>query len=205
MKETSKAQRRRCAEDSEGKFDWGEIFKGNGLDVGSGDDPLPNATPFNLPDGGGDDLTDFFPGAHFDYIHGSQVLEHAIDPVAMLRSWIECLKPGGYIVVTVPDWKLYEKETWPSRFNSAHQSTWSLDVKASSAPIHCKLPEWLKQFFPRCRPLLCRLVTTNYDFSLGADVDQTFDSAKGVECFIEFVLQPIPPMPPYDSRKSLSV
>ncbi len=193
MKETSKAQRRRCKETSEGKFDWDKIFKGDGIDVGSGDDPLPNALAFDLPDGGGDDLTKFFSRGNYDYIHASNVLEHAISPEVMLRSWIECLKPGGYIVATVPDWELYEKKIWPSKWNAGHRSIWTMSIAFASAlvipTIVIKLPNWLNQF--GCEILLCRLIDTS-DHSLPKDVDQTLDADKGVECFIEFVLQKKP-------------
>jgi ADP-heptose:LPS heptosyltransferase/SAM-dependent methyltransferase len=187
---------RRLTEADSGGFPWRDIFKGDILDVGSGDDPLPGATAFDLPDGGGDDLRKFFPDRKFDLIHGSQVLEHAFAPHLMLQSWIACLKPGGYIVATVPDWVLYEKMLWPSKYNTGHRSTWSLDqLRRPVAPhlgFHIKLPEWLNQFLNTDKPcelLLCRLVNTNYDYSLGPHVDQTYDSSKGVECFVEFVLR----------------
>ena len=187
--------RRRLAEADDGGFPWHEVFRGDMLDVGSGDDPLQGATAFDLPDGGGDDVRKFFPDRTFDLIHGSQVLEHALAPHLMLQSWIGCLKPGGYVVATVPDWELYEKMVWPSKYNSGHRSTWSLDQTCRTvAPhlgFHIKLPEWLDQFLntdQRCNLLLCRRIDTNYDYSLGPNVDQTYDPSTGVECFIEFVL-----------------
>ncbi len=191
-RETSKAMKRRLYEND---FPWSDIFTGEVLDVGSGDDPLRPSMgftvyPFDLPDGGGDVLTDFFITRRFDCIHGSNVLEHALIPSVMLKSWIACLKPGGYIVATVPDWKLYEKETWPSKWNAGHRSTWSLDVEKTPAPIHCKLPEWLNQFLNTERPceiLLCRLIDTS-DHSLSDDVDQTLPP-DGAEVFLEFVLK----------------
>ena len=196
MKETQKAQTRRAVDKS---FDWNTVFSGEGLDVGSGDNPLCDCRPvigdsdkavsFDLPDGAGDDLRDRFLARRFDFIHGSNVLEHALSAGVMLRSWIGCLKPGGYIVATVPDWELYEKKTWPSRWNAGHRSTWSMDIVHGS-PHHHKLPEWISHHFEgSVSVLLCRLVDTNYDHNLGPDVDQTFDFDKGVECCIEFVLQ----------------
>lgn len=190
MNETSKATKRR---EKDSTFDWAAIFKGEGLDVGSGTDPLSphvncrascSCRNFDLPDGGGDDITQFIEGP-FDFVHGSQVLEHALDPVIMLRSWLHCLKPKGYIIATVPDWELYEKKVWPSQFNAGHQSAWTLNPTVDRIPFLIKLPEWLNQFPAEVK--LCRLVTTNYDYSL-PNVDQTFDANKGVECFIEFVL-----------------
>jgi SAM-dependent methyltransferase len=221
MKETSKAMRRRAQEvfvNDEG-FQWSDIFKGRGIDVGSGDDPLTPAAGqkiwtrmikraricrggmqftcqhLDLPEGGGDDLTQFVgSNEQFDFVHGSQVLEHAIDPAVMLRSWLKVLKPGGYIVATVPDYELYEGCVWSSRWNTAHTSTWSLRIKQTPAEIHCKLPEWLHGEIgnpsrPEFELKLCRLVDTNYDYKVGTTIDQTFDPRQGVEAFIEFVIR----------------
>lgn len=188
MRETTKAVLRRAIEDDTGIFPWRSIFKGNMLDIGSGNDPLHWALPFDLPDGGGDDLRDFFgSGPQFDLIHGSQVCEHFKNPVLALESWIEKLNPGGHIVASVPSWELYEKERWPSRFNFGHVSTWSMVSNKSPAPIHCKMPEWLAQF--PVKVLRCAQVDANFNHSLGPDVDQTYNFSDRVEAFIEFVLK----------------
>ena len=187
MKETSKAMKRRFGSND---FPWDDVFEGIGLDVGAGDDPMgtQGAIPFDLPDGAGDNTARFFPGAQFDFIHGSQVLEHAHDPAVMLRSWLSMLKPGGYIVATVPDWTLYEKRIWPSRWNAGHRSTWSFNTDGNSpAPIHCSLPHWFGRF--ECEVVLCKLISTNYDYNAPPTLDQTFDANAGVECSIEFVLR----------------
>ena len=209
--ETTKAMRRRWAEHDAGGFPWSDLFKGQVLDVGSGDDPLiidsACTTFFDLPDGGGDDLTEFFPKARgfYDVIHGSQVLEHMISPTTALASWLEMVKPGGLIIATVPDYELYEHLTFPSKWNAGHRSTWSmtLEKRPSHRPdsqgdcgnpqcptcyaTHIKLPKWLEIF--DAEVVLCRLVDTNYDRAVGPDVDQTLDAAKGVEAFIELVLR----------------
>lgn len=187
MKETTKAMRRRFREHAEGGFPWRDILRGDIIDVGSGDDPLKQGMSLNLPDGGGDKLTDFFPASRFDVIHGSQVLEHAISPEDMLRSWITCLRKGGYIIVTVPDFELYEKGRWPSKFNGAHQTCWTMNNDLIGRTL-IHLPQWLDQF-SEVSLVMCRLIDTNYDYSIGPDIDQTLDPAKGVECFIEFVLK----------------
>jgi hypothetical protein len=220
MKETSKAMRRRMSEDSgrpspdtSGFLPWSDIFKGKGVDVGSGDDPLKvegcEITHFDLTDGGGDDLTRFLPIREFDFIHGSNVLEHAIVPMIMIQSWLHCLHEGGYVVATVPDWELYEKKIWPSKWNAGHRTRWTMNVReamdARQEPsCRCAtfdvitgkavverdmilLPQWLEQF--PVEILLCRLVSTNYDHSLGPEIDQTFRFEDGVEAFIEFVLR----------------
>lgn len=188
MNESSKAMRRRLVEDAPG-FSWHEIFRGRGIDVGCGPDklPFPDYIGFDTKDGDANHLSDYVPLAWFDYVHGSQVLEHMRDPVAALKDWIILVKPGGYIIQTVPSWELYEGMIWPSRSNPDHKSTWSMWQKGSPAPIHCKLPEWLDQF--GCEVLLCRLVDDNYDYKVGTSRDQTWVEADGVECFLEFCLR----------------
>ena len=188
MHETSKAQKRR---EKDTEFPWVDVFKGDGLDVGCGDDPLRIAgcEPFDLPDGGGDDITKFIDG-EFNYIHGSQVLEHALDPTVMLNSWLKILRPQGYIVATVPDFNLYEKNQWPSKFNDGHRSAWTTDAetKLSADKLHIPiqlLPMWLNPFAAVKR---CILIDTNYNYAT-PEIDQTYNAAAGVECFIEFVLQ----------------
>lgn len=38
-----------------------------------------------------------------DYLVASHVLEHVDDPVSALKNWIRVVKPGGHVVVIVPD------------------------------------------------------------------------------------------------------
>ncbi len=188
--ETSKAQRRRAREEASGGFKWSRVFKGRGVDVGAGPDPLKvdGCVPFDQAEGDANDLSRYFPIASLNYVFGSQCLEHMRDPAAALRDWISAVKPGGYIIQTVPSWELYEYMRWPSVTNPDHKSTWSIWQKGSPAPFHCKLPEWLDQF--GCEVLLCRLVDDNYDYKLGMlTKDQTWIEADGVECFLEFVLR----------------
>jgi hypothetical protein len=195
MLETQKATKRRR---SDSEFAWHSIFDGSViLDTGCGTDPLvwPEAKvviPFDLPDGGGDRIDRFFPGFRVDVIHASNVLEHAQSPEVMLESWLKLLKYGGHIVATVPDWTLYEKRIWPSKWNAGHRSTWSLNTpgdphRPGENRIHVTLPDWLAQF--GCEILRCKIISTNYNQELGPEVDQTFDANNGVECCIEFVLK----------------
>lgn len=48
-------------------------------------------------------LSDAFPGAVFDKIVFGDVLEHLLDPAAVLRSAMTLLAPGGAIVVSIPN------------------------------------------------------------------------------------------------------
>jgi SAM-dependent methyltransferase len=190
-KETSKAQRRRWREDHSSAlpFKWFDVFRGEGVDVGAGNDKLPfqACRDFDTKDGDANKLSSYIPHDSLSYVAGSQALEHMHEPVAALHDWLKCVKPGGYVVQTIPSWELYEGMVWPSRSNPDHKSTWSMWQKGSPAPHHCKMPEWLEQF--GCEVLLCRLVDDNYSYSVGTSRDQTWVEKDGVEAFIEFVLK----------------
>lgn len=192
MREASKAMRRRYIEDALGEFPWMKLFRGDGIDVGCGPDKIPfdRCIAFDKEQGDANDLLAHFPANHFSYLHSSQSLEHMVDPAAALASWIDVVKPRGHLIVTVPDFTLYERLQWPSRYNPDHKSTWSMSLRGSPAPIHCFLPEWLEQF-KNTKIVLCRTVDAHYDFSLlnKLAIDQTLPEDAGVEAFIEFVLQ----------------
>ena len=86
------------------------------------------------------------------------------------------------------------RDVWPSRWNTAHRSTWSLTIEKASSEIHCKLPEWLHREIgnpvgPEFDLEFCRLVDTHYDYKVGTTIDQTLDPDQGVEAFIEFVIK----------------
>lgn len=188
MKETSKAMMRRGIEDRNG-FPWSsKIFVGAGIDIGCGDDKLPfeGCDGFDIQDGDANHLYHYRDQDSVDYIHSSQSLEHMREPITALAGWLTVVKPGGYVVVTVPDWCLYEKMQWPSNFNSDHKSTWSLWLPGSPAPHHILVPDMLTSLAGSCRILKCALVDTNYDYKLPAYIDQTLGNA---EAFIEFVLE----------------
>jgi SAM-dependent methyltransferase len=191
MKETSKAMRRRWCEHELGLFSWRSLFVGNGIDVGSGDDPMPisGVRTFDLSNGNANFLSRYFPQNAFDWLHSSQCLEHMRDPKAALIEWISVVKPGGWIVVTVPSWELYEHMIWPSAFNGDHRSTWSMFIKGSPAPTHIFVPEFLKTLDDVADTIMQRQLDANYDYKLPASVDQTWNESEGVEPFIEFVLK----------------
>ena len=187
MKESSKAMERRFS--SEKRHLFFNIFQGEGIDIGSGDDLInvPDVIGFDIEDGDANHLDCYFCKNTFDYIHASQCLEHMHDPKTALESWLKVLKPKGFAIISVPSWELYEGMVWPSRFNPDHKSTWSLWQDGSPALHHIKLPEWLANF--DCEIIHCDLIDTNYNYKIGTSVDQTFPYENRVEAFIEFVLQ----------------
>lgn len=196
MKETSKASQRRLDDDS---IDWYSIFKGVVLDVGSGDDPLsqndwPDAAviPFDTPQGDANKIDEYYKEDFFDCVHGSQVMEHMRAAGDFFTRCLKITKPGGWVIMTIPDYDLYEHQAFPSKYNGDHKSTWSLWRRTRDGKgYHVHVPTFVKRLRELGHAANCRLITTNYDY-MDQDVDQTFNYDDGVECFIEIVCQKKP-------------
>jgi SAM-dependent methyltransferase len=131
MKECSKSIMRRLAEPN---F-VNRFFRGNGIDIGGAPDPLslyvelfPLMTGvriWDLNDGDGQTM-EGVPDAQFDFVHSSHCLEHLRDPEEGLRNWFRILKPGGHMIITVPDEDLYEQGQFPSTYNADHKWTFTI-------------------------------------------------------------------------------
>lgn len=187
--ETAKATKRRLAESDAGVFPWRDIFKGRMIDVGAGDDPLSNSIPFDTKDGDANHLSQYFEPESFDVLHASHCLEHMRDPHAALRDWLTLVKPGGYVVQTVPDIGAYERFTYPSKHNPDHKASFSMIYKGSPFPIHCHIPTFLESFSDIGAAILARYVEENYDWKKPPTIDQTWIEADGVEVWNEWVIR----------------
>lgn len=191
MRETSKAVERRLQDDA---LDWKNIIKGKVLDIGAGDDPLtwPHAkvTPFDKENGDANFAKNL--GGPWDCVHASQCLEHMVDPYLAIHEWAACVKKGGHLVVSVPDFELYEHLRFPSVWNPDHKSTWSMHRKGTRAGrnhVQVLGDRWRETCrAARLETIRFRLVDTNYDYNNTA-TDQTFKFENKVEAFIEMVFE----------------
>lgn len=195
MKETSKAMRRRYLEDERGIFPWKHVIAGRGVDVGAGNDkvPLDSFIGFDTKDGDANHLSRYFPKESFDCLHGSHVLEHMHDAKAALRDWLTLVKPGGYVVQTVPDVGAYENFTYPSRWNPDHKSSFSMIYRGSKFPVHHHIPTFLASFEDVATISVMRYVEVYFDWKKHPAVDQTWKEEDAVEVWNEFVIQKRPP------------
>ena len=170
-------------------------FVGCGLDVGGGRDSLALYTElfplitkvvlYDTPQGDAQKL-DNVDDRSFDFLFSSHCLEHVRDPAEALGNWIRVVKPGGHLVISVPDEDLYEQGVWPSTFNTDHKLTFTLSKKTSWSPVSVNLFSLLSQFSDRVRPL--SIITTDHAFRYGLPrCDQTTTPLS--ECAIEFVLK----------------
>jgi SAM-dependent methyltransferase len=115
------------------------LLSGRGIDIGCGTEPIvPNAQPFDVQDGDANDITRFVEGP-FDFVYSSHCLEHMKDARAAVREWWKLVKPGGHLVVIVPDEDLYEQGFWPSRFNRDHKWTFTIAKSTSWSPVSINL------------------------------------------------------------------
>ncbi|HVA14963.1 MAG TPA: class I SAM-dependent methyltransferase [Stellaceae bacterium] len=123
LKETSKAKERR---EAEGFFE--RYFSGRGIDVGYGGDlVVPNCRGWDVEDGDAHDLAGIADDS-FDFVYSSHVLEHLDDPARAVRNWWRVLKPGGYLILYLPERDLFErKRTLPSTVCLDHKHFFLLD------------------------------------------------------------------------------
>ena len=121
--ETSKAKERRIRE---GFFE--KYCKGKGLDIGYGGDLLAeNCRGWDIEDGDAESLAGL-KNVEFDFVYSSHTLEHMENVQAALNNWWRVVKPGGYLILYLPERNLYErKETLPSRWNTTHRRFFLLD------------------------------------------------------------------------------
>lgn len=98
-----------------------QYCQGNGVDIGCGGDPVvPNSIAFDLPPAeflhyhsnippsfpihwGGDAASLPFKDNVCDYVYSSHVIEDFLDWEPYLLEWARVIKPGGYLVILLPD------------------------------------------------------------------------------------------------------
>lgn len=170
-------------------------FRGNGIDIGCGDDPLSkyhahfplmtSLKPWDLPDGDAQ-LMASVPDNAYDFVHSSHCLEHLRDPYESFQNWIRICKPGGHIITTIPDEDLYEQGVFPSTFNPDHKTTWTIIKDTSWSPVSINLIEFLYQFKDQVEVLKMELINSSFLYDQPR-IDQTYHHIS--ECAIEFIVR----------------
>jgi SAM-dependent methyltransferase len=188
--ETSKAVMRRL---SDSRFIT-RYFVGNGIDIGAGDDPVSNYKDFfpgmqqvrnwDLPDGDAQLMAGVADNS-FDWLLSSHCLEHMRDPTEAMRNWSRILKPGGHMVLLVPDEDLYEQGVFPSRFNWDHKTTWTIQKNLSWSPVSVSCTSFLANF-PELTILKLELLDASYRYHI-QNQDQTLTPIG--ESAIEIILR----------------
>ncbi len=193
MWEQSKAAKRRF---NIGAF-HNRYFRGHGIDIGGAPDPLGqyagiftfmlSCRTWDLEDGDAQYL-EGLEDNQFDFLHSSHCLEHMEDVHTALGNWIRVVKPGGFLIVTVPDEDLYEMGVWPSRFNPDHKWTFTIYKRESWSPRSINIIDLVRDFSDRVDVEKIELLTDFYrDHMREQGVDQT--RTPVAECSIEFILR----------------
>jgi 2-polyprenyl-3-methyl-5-hydroxy-6-metoxy-1,4-benzoquinol methylase len=185
MHEASKSIRRRGTETNS------KLFKGSGIDIGAGPDCISqwgfNAYNWDLKDGDAQYMASVKDNT-YDFVHSAHCLEHMVDPEISLKNWVRICKPGGYIVVVIPEEDMYEHGYWPSRFNSDHK--WSFKI-FKGTKLHSKsvnVTELLRLIWKDTEIISITRLEDKFDPELNKSYDQT-GPVDGPECAIEFILR----------------
>ena len=184
-------------------------FVGDGIDIGCGSDcveaykeqfPRMNScVGYDLGQGDaqycGGNVDDH---EQFDFVHSSHCLEHMRDPHIAICNWWKLVKPGGHLILMVPDEDLYEQGSWPSIYSPGeygHLHSFTIYKKSSWSPASINLFDLLTQL-PNARICKIELLdhTYRYDSNLrdcegSRKADQTFSFGGIGECAIEAVVR----------------
>jgi SAM-dependent methyltransferase len=173
-------------------------FVGDGIDIGAGGDPLRDyAELFPLmrscrawekPDGDAQRL-ETVAAAAFDFVYASNCLEHLREPREALDHWLRVLKPGGHLIVVVPDEDLYEQGVFPSTFNRDHKWTFTIHKKQSWSARSVNLLTLLSGVTDRAQIIKLEQLDASYRFR-ASRFDQTLTLVA--ECGLEIILRKLP-------------
>lgn len=191
MKEASKAMLRRL-----GQPDFAtRYFVGSGLDIGSSADPISQymelfpsikaVRMWNGIDGDSQHLTGLTDNS-FDFVHAAHCLQRMQDPREALRHWFRVLKPGGHLVLLIPDEDLYEQGFWPSRYNHDNRWTFTIFKTKSWSPVSINLMEALQVLGAQADIRRIEVLSAGYRHGLPR-FDQTLTPVA--ECAIEVVIR----------------
>tara|TARA_B110000967_G_scaffold23533_1_gene21686 strand:- start:2220 stop:2927 length:708 start_codon:yes stop_codon:yes gene_type:complete len=143
-----------------------KYFSGKIIDIGAGEDLVcDQAERFDLEDGDANHITKYRKLHTYDTVHSSHCLEHMYEPEKALLEWWKIIKPGGYLVLVVPDEDLYEQGFWPSRFNSDHKATFTINNKKSWSPVSFNI-EKLVSSLPNSEIISVEIQDRWYDYDL---------------------------------------
>lgn len=193
MYEQSKAAKRRY---NDGKF-HSRYFVGKGVDIGGAPDPLSQYVGlfarleqvdiWDWEQGDAQEMAGVADDS-YDFVHASHCLEHLVDVYKGMENWIRVVKPGGYLVITIPDEDMYEQGCFPSRFNADHKWTFTICKDKSWSPKSINVLDLIKHFAGSVEVERVLLLNDFHREDLASiQFDQTLTPVA--ESAIEFVLR----------------
>ena len=186
MNETEKTNKLR----NQSFFDT--YFQGKVIDIGGGSNlVLQNAERFDIEDGDANVITKFRTAASYDTVYSSHCLEHMTDPVSALNEWWQLVKPGGFMVLVVPEENLYEQGFWPSIFNEDHKTTFRISGAKSWSPVSYNISELVRNL-PEADVLKITIQDQNYDYRLKLSFPPKSVRVPGIWFKIKHMLKKLP-------------
>lgn len=142
-------------------------FSGKIIDIGAGPDLIHcSAERFDIEDGDANFILNYRSAESYDTVHSSHCLEHMIDPERTLTEWWSLIKPGGHLVLVVPDEDLYEQGFWPSRFNGDHKVTFTTKIKKINwSPVSYNISNMVQKL-PGVKVISIDIQDHFYDYTL---------------------------------------
>jgi len=122
----------------------------------------------------------------FNFVHSSHCLEHMEDPLIALANWFRVLRPGGHMVIIVPDEDLYEQGIFPSTFNPDHKWTFTIFKTRSWSERSLNVIDLVRELGEAAELLRLELLFSTYRYDLPR-YDQTMSPVG--EAGIEFVIR----------------
>lgn len=169
-----------------------KYLTGRVIDIGAGRDLVTHtAERFDLEEGDANHITKFREIESYDAVHSSHCLEHMFDPRHALNEWWLLVKPGGYLVLVVPDEDLYEQGFWPSRFNGDHKNTFRLSKNTSWSPVSFNVEELVRNL-PNVRIISSEIQDHLYDYRLQSTYPPEYQSIPILWRVIKKIIKKLP-------------
>ena len=172
---------------------------GDGIDIGGGPDPLAQyrqqfsrmttVRVWDIKDGDAQYMAGIADEA-FSFAHSSHCLEHLHDPYEGLGHWFRIVKPGGHLIVLIPDEDMYEQGVFPSTYNLDHKWTFTLYKEKSWSERSVNVIDLLKSLGQAADIQYIRQLNASFRHGVPR-MDQTLTPIG--ECAIEFVVRKRPP------------
>jgi SAM-dependent methyltransferase len=155
----------------EGFFE--KYFQGCGIDIGCGCFPITkeNCRLYDIS------LNPKHDASHmaeekdesYDWVYSSHCLEHVDRPAEAVRNWWRILKPGGFLIVVVPDLVLFEKNRWPRE--KGYQHKFALSMGERPVPAHFSLFRLLDAL-PMSQIKYIRTGDDSFDYDKGRGIGE---------------------------------
>jgi hypothetical protein len=91
-----------------------------------------------------------------------------LKPESAIKDWWSIVRPGGFLIIIVPDEDLYEQKYWPSIFNSDHKFTFTLNNKSSWSPVSINVIKLIKAL-PKLKLISAEIPDANYNYKYLSD------------------------------------